>query len=293
LSREIFLMETKAEMTRKESTNWLPATKMWSLILMWCCTLSIPVTHGAAQADKREIVRRATQSSYSLRRLGLLEFKANVQPNWALMTKNLQANPEAMKMLNGLIFSVLLRPDGSVKVEHESSLPIPSAQEENVKQIYGSMDEMLRGFFMTWKVLMLTSPFPAVESEYQLQDLDGEYLLTYKEGNTDISTTMTKELAIEEIRVSSDAFKGSVRPQLTKTPTGYVLVGYQGRYEPTAGPGKTKLDIQIDYQEVNGLQLPRKLSLDAIYDGSPVQMELRFSQYQLKLADSGVPRKSN
>lgn len=280
-------------MMQKKSTNRLWAMKMCSLILTWFCTLTIPVAHGAAQADKREIVRRATQSSYSLRRLGLLEFKANVQPNWELAAKNFKANPGAMKMLNSLMFSVSLKPDGSVKIEHESSLPIPSAQEENVKQIYSGMDEMLSGFFMTWNVLMLTSPFPAIESEYQLQNLDGKYLLTYKEGNADISTTMTKELAIEEIKVSSDAFKGSVRPQLTKTPKGYVLVGYQGNYEPTAGLGKTRLDIQIDYQEVNGLQLPRKLSLDGIYDGSPVQMELQFSQYQLKLADSGVPRKSD
>jgi hypothetical protein len=279
-------------MMQKKSANRLSA-KMLSLILTWFCTVAIPVTHGAAQVDKREIVRQATQSSYSLRRLGLLEFKANVQPNWTLIAKNYEANPEAMKMLNGLIFSVSLRPDGSAKVAHASSVPIPGGQEENVKQIYAGMDKMLSGFFVTWNLFMLTSPFPAVESEYQLKDLDGKYLLTYKEGDADVSTTMTKDLAITEIRVSSEAFKAAIEPQFTKTQKGYVLVGYQASYKPTAGLGKTELGIQLDYQEVNGLQLPRKLSLDAIYDGGPVQMELQFSQYQLKLADSGVSRKSN
>ena len=144
------------------------------------------------------------------------------------------------------------------------------------------MDEMLGGFFATWNLFMLTSPFPAVGGEYQLQDLAGKYLLTYKEGNADVTTTMTRELAIEEIRVSSEGFKSSIKPQFTKTQRGYVLVGYHASYEPTAGPGKTRLGIQIDYQEVNGLQLPRRLSLDAIYDESPAQMELQFSQYQLK-----------
>jgi hypothetical protein len=99
---------------------------------------------------------------------------------------------------------------------------------------------------------------------------------------------MTRELQIKEIKVSANAFKAAVRPQFTKTAKGYILVGYEATYDPTSGPGKTSLNIKLDYQEVSGLQLPHKLSLDAIYDGSPAQVELEFNQYQLKLADSGV-----
>jgi hypothetical protein len=283
-------MRTETGRTGKDR---LPATMIWSLILAGFLALAIPAAPVSAQVDRRAVVRQAIQSYYSLRRLGLLEFKANVQPNWTLIVKGSVANPEAMKMLNGLMFSVSLKPDGSVNVEHESGTPIPAVQEENVKQIYAGMDQTLTGFFATWNLFMLTSPFPDVDSEYQLQDWGGQYLLIYKDRNTDVSTTLTKELVITEIRISSSSFKASIKPQLTKKPQGYVLVGYQGSYDPTTGPGKTRLGIQVDYQEVNGLQLPLKLNLDAIYDGSPAQMELQFSRYQLKLADSGVSRKSN
>lgn len=280
-------------MSQKKSTKRLPATVMWLVILTWFCSLAVPLTTSNAETDKREIVRRATESYYSLRKLGLLEFKATFQPNWALMAKNAEANPEAMKMLNSLVLSVSLRPDGSVRVTNDTKVPIPTGQKETVKQLRAAMEETLSGFFLTWNLFMLNSPFPAVESEYEIQDFDGAYLLAYREGSADVSMTMTRDLAITEIKVFAGGFKTSVKPQLTKTEKGYVLVGYQATYEPTSGPGNAKLTLQLDYQEVNGLQLPRKLNLDATYDGAPVQMELQFSQYQLKLADSGASRKSN
>jgi len=196
-------------------------------------------------------------------------------------------------MFNGLIYSLSLKPDGSVKVEHQASVPIPGNQEENVRKISGGMEQMLSGFFATWNFFMFNSPFPDVESEYQLQEADGKYLLTYNEGETSVSTTMTKEFAILQVEVSSQTFKASIKPQQLKTPKGYILMGYQGTFDPATGPGKTSLDLQLDYQEVSGLQLPRKLKLDAISDGVPAQLELQFSQYHVELADSGLPRKSN
>jgi hypothetical protein len=278
---------------RKESSKSLAARVVWSVILMCSHILASSICLAASQIDEREIVRQANQSYYDLRKLGLLEFKANVQPNWDLMAKRWEPNPEALKMLKGLMYSVSLRSDGSVKVNHEASIPIPGTQEENVKQLSVGMDQMLSGFFVTWNLFMLRSPLPAVESDYQLENRDGKYVLTYQDGDAHVLTTMTKELAVLQIEVSSPTFKASIKPQFLKTAKGYVLVGYQATYDPVAGPGKTTLGIQLDYQEVSGLQLPRKLNLDGIYDGSPMQVELQFSQYQLKLADSGVPPKSN
>ncbi len=264
----------------------------WPLTLMCACMLATPVTF-AIQTNEREIVRQATQSYYNLRRLGLVEFKANVQPNWTLIATESRANPEALKLLNGLMYSVSLKSDGSVKFDHKASVPIPREQEENVRQISAGMDQTLSGFFVIWNLFMLNSPLPTVESEYQLQDRDGKYFLTYQDGEAQVGTAMTKDLAILQIDISTPEFKASMKPKFSKTPNGYVLAGYQATYDPVAGPGKATLGIQLDYQEVRGLQLPRKLIIDGSYDGSPVHLELQFNQYQLELADSAVPRKSN
>jgi hypothetical protein len=138
---------------------------------------------------------------------------------------------------------------------------------------------------------MLDSPFPAVESEFELEDVGGRYLLSYKDGDTNVSTTMTKELEILQIEIRSPKLRASVKPVLSKTDGVYILLGYQATYDPIDGTGKSSLNVQLDYQDVDGLQLPRRFNLNAIYDGTPAQVELLFTKYQVELANSAPAAK--
>ena len=256
-----------------------------------CCSLAclnVPAAHGADLANKKEIVKQARAAYYSLRKLGLSEFQANIKPNWEMtLKKELETNPEGaqngLKMLNGLHFSMTLDPAGNVKVEHRSDAPPPNEQvAAGFNQIYSGMDQAVSGFFATWSLFMLTSPFPAVESAYQLEEVNGQYRLSYKEGSSDVATTMNKDLTIIEIVVNSPEFKSTIKPQISKSPKGFLLSGYEGDYKPTSGTGDVQLKVRLDYQQVSGLQLPNKLDMDSVYDGAPTQMQLVFSDYQVK-----------
>lgn len=258
------------------------------LILICACGLAASTAHGTGRGDKQAIIAQARQAYYSLSRFGLIEFQSNIQPNWELVLKSeIAANPsgaqESLRLLNGLHFPMSLDPKGNVKVNHTADFTPPNEKAaEGFKQIYAGLDEAMSGFFATWNPFMLSSPFPEVDSEYQLEDLDGEYRLSYKDGTADVVTTMTGDLAITEIKVSATEFKSSIKPRFMKTQKGYVLTGYEATYQPATGPGVTRLSVQLDYQEVNGLQLPRKLHMDGVYDGNSFEMELLFSKYQVK-----------
>ena len=216
------------------------------------------------------------------------EFQASIRPNWELtLKKELQSNPEGaqngLKMLNGIHFSMTLDPQGNVKVEHNTDAPPPNeAAAAGFQQIYSGMDQAVSGFFATWSLFMLTSPFPAIESEYRLESVAGQYRLSYKDGGSDVVTTMNKDLTITGIVVDSPQFKSTILPQFAKSPKGLMLSSYTGDYKPASGPGVVHLNIRIDYQEVSGFQLPRALDLDSIYDGAPTQMQLAFSSYSVK-----------
>lgn len=238
---------------------------------------------GAHQTDKQAVIGQAKRSYYSLRSLGLAEFQAKLQPNWPVAVKGIESNPKTMKLLNGLKFSMTLGQDDKVKVDHEATVAATSPSvEAGFKQIFEGIDQFVIGFFDTWKLFMLNSPFPEVSSEYKLEDRGNEYLVTYKEGSADISTRMTKEFGITEISVSSSEFKSTIKPRLTKTDKGYVMTGFQGTYLPTSGAGKAEIDAQITYQEVNGLQLPLKLHANSSYDGSSNETEISFSDYKVR-----------
>jgi len=261
------------------------------IALLVCCALScltVPVAQGADLANKKEIIKQARDAYYSLRRAGLSEFHANIKPTWEIaLKKELQENPEGaqngLKMLNGLHFSMTLNPAGKVTVEHRSDAPPPNEQvAQGFNQIYSGMDQAVSGFFATWSLFMLTSPFPGDEIEYQLQDVGGQYRLSYKDGNADVITTMNKNLTVTEIVVNSPEFKSTIRPQLSKSSNGFLLSGYEGNYEPTAGSGSVQLKVRLNYQQVSGLELPGTLDLDSVLDGAATQMQLVFSDYHVK-----------
>ena len=259
------------------------------LILICSCGLAASPVHATDRGDKQVIIAQARQAYYSLSRFGLIEFQSNIQPNWELVLKDeMVANPsaaqESLRLLNGLHFPIRLDPKGNVKVNHIADFAPPNERvAEGFQRIYGGMEQAVSGFFESWNLFMLNSPFPEVDGEYQLEDLGGQYRLYYKEGAADVVTTMTGDFAITEIKVSTTEFKSSIKPHFISTQKGYVLTGYEANYQPVTGPGATRLSVQLDYQEVNGLQLPRKLHLDGVYEGrNPFEMELLFSKYQVK-----------
>lgn len=266
----------------------LLSLKLWALFAYSVWGLAVPLARGADVANKKEILQKARQAGYSLKGRGLLEFQAAVTPNWRPVLKDLLAsNPaqaeEALKLLNGIHFLVSMDPDGVVKVTHQADVAAPNAKAaEGFSQIYAGMEQAMTGFFDTWKPFMLTAALPDPESVYTLEETPTGYLLTYSEGTTGVATTLSKELVITECKVNSPAFKSTVKPQFAKSSQGFLLTGYDATYDGASAGDHVVLTVQIENQETAGQQLPRKLTLSGVYQGSPFFMELAFSDYRVK-----------
>ena len=252
------------------------------------CAVSLSA-RGEPQTNKQDIVKQARQASCSLRRLGLVEYSATITPNWELLLKDeIKADPEGaqagLKLLSGLRFAMTLDKDGKVNVTHQSDAPAADEKQAAAfKQIFDGMDETISGFFATWEPFMLTSPFPAAEGDFQLNNVENGYRLIYSEGPTGIVTTMTKDFSITSLVISATDFKSSIKPRFSKSNLGLVISSYEGVYTPISGPGSTHLNVQIDYLDSNGLRLPRKVTLDGDINGSPFAAELLFSDYKVKV----------
>src|SRR6266481_3457905 len=249
----------------------------------------IATKKATAIASNKAILRRARKASYNLRNRGLLEFQATVNPNWRLVLKDQFASDPtsadaALKLLNGIHFTVAMDPAGVVKVTHQTDVAAPNPKaEEGFAQIYSGMEQAMTGFFDSWKPFMLTEPFPEVESVYNLQKTPTGYLLTYQESeNTDVATTMSKRLVITEMRVTTPAFKSVLKPQFVRSPQGLLLTRYDAIYDGITDNSHVVLSVQIENQETSGQQLPSKLSLQGTSEGFPFSMELALGNYQVK-----------
>lgn len=245
-------------------------------------------TTGTDNAAQKQVIQRGHDAYYSLRAQGLDEFQSTVKPNWEQVLKDQNAGDPAqaqaaLKLLNGLHFTMLLDKNGKVTVSHTTDTEPPNEQvKQGFDQIYSGIDQAVSGFFATWSLFMLTTPFPAVDSPYQLDDLGSQYRLSYKDGSSDVVTFMSKDLTITEIKVISPEFISIVQPQMTKTAKGFVLTSYAGDYTPKSGSGVVHLNVKISHAPVNGLQLPVSLIADTTLDGAPTHMELAFSNHQVK-----------
>jgi len=264
--------------------------RAWMALLLCCSmlTFALPLAHGADRADKRDIIKKARAAYYSLRSHGLDSFDASVQPNWRLVLKEqLAQDPagaeKALTMLNGIHFKISLGQDGKVTItHHEDVAPTNQKAAEGFEQIFSGMEQAMSGFFDSWSPFMLTSPFPDPAGEYTLEDVNAQYRLSYKDGAAAIATTMSQDLVISEIKVDSPEFKSVLRPQFSRSAQGLLLTGYQATYQGAGGGAAVQLNVRIENQPINGLQLVRKLNLDGSYQGTPFQMELMFSDYQVK-----------
>jgi hypothetical protein len=265
-----------------------PLWRKLCLLLLVACSLTAMAQAQTAVPDSKKVIEDARHAYYGLRSAGLDEFRATVKPNWELILKDqIKSDPVAaqagLKLLNGLHFSMLLDQSDKVTVTHHAdTTPSTEQQRQGFDQIYSGMDQAISGFFATWSLFMLNSPFPSPDEKYTLENLGTQYRLSYKDHSSDVVTMMGKNLIITDIKVNSAEFTSSVRPQFVHTAKGFVLTGYDADYKPTSGPGVVKLSLKIEHEPVSGLQLPSSLVMDSVMDGAPTHMELAFSEHEVK-----------
>jgi hypothetical protein len=258
------------------------AVRLFVSQLICCCILLPTLASAQKLVDKQAILSQARQSYYNLHNEGLATFQCSVTPNWERILQGEGRHDAAtidatVKTLSQLRFATNVAADNSVKLTH-NDLPGQSQQmKDALRQIYGGMEQMTSGFFDSWGLFMLSTPFPEINSKYQLDTIGPQYRLTYKEGTADVVTTMGRDFSITELRVTSPEFDSSLQPTFTKTPRGLVLRGYDASYQSQKPKETTRLKVLIDYQEVQGFQMLQKLNLSGTHDGTEFALEMVFS----------------
>lgn len=256
-----------------------------ALLALGLACLLQPSVARAQETDKKEILKKARQSYANLKERGLVEFKAQLAPNWELILKEQSADAKVFEAtlakLKEIKFAMTYSAQGAVKVTHEGE---PAAenpkQAAGLKQIYGGMSQTVSGFFMTWTPFMQSPPLPELETDFKLVEKDDLYRLTYKEGGADVETTLGKDYALRELKVVTPDFASTLKPTFQKTPEGWVLTGYDATYE---GPGSsTSFKAVIENKDAGGFPLPSKLNFKGTFNKSPIAMEIAFTDYEVK-----------
>jgi hypothetical protein len=121
---------------------------------------------------------------------------------------------------------------------------------------------------------VVNSPLP--ETQIKIENLNNQYRASYTTQSGEVTIAMNADFSVYEWILSTPTRKQTVKPQFQKTPDGFLLTDYKQVFEPVGEGIKTTLDVHIDYQDVNGMKLPRKVRLNGMHGNEPVEAELVF-----------------
>lgn len=236
-----------------------------------------------SSTDGKRIIQQARRSYYSLTAAGLIEFQCDVLPDWDFIYKQSPAGQELLPILKKTHFQGVVGPSGASTISHQSDVaPSSEAAAASVHTAVSGVESLLTGFFAVWSQYAFTPPLPEVDDKYQLEDLGERYRLTYRQrGLIDVLTLMNRDFAIEEDYVRAPQFSLRMRPKFASTKSGFEFVGYESS-EQVGENMFLQSSVNIEYQEVEALQLPRTVNATIGQAPSPMTVRLSFTNYKVK-----------
>jgi hypothetical protein len=231
--------------------------------------------------DKAKTLEAARERYYNLRTLGMSEVQVAIQPNWEVLLEGTNAAPSARTLLNKLHFWISIDAAGKFLLSHDGKA-LPADQVEGVEKIFKGVNSSVTGFFRTWSIFLLTSPFPAPGSDYSVERQANGFRFSQRQNDLDVAIETDNEFVITEIRAVEADRTSSLKPVLEKTPAGLVLKGYTASSRRSDG-GNTTVHASLEYGTVSGLRLLHKVNLDTVFQGNAAKFEWVFTDYQVKM----------
>lgn len=261
------------------------------LVVLGCLTLlqaqapQAPASKSpapSAPVDTKKVMAEARAAYYSLASMGFTGARCSIVPDWKkVLGENVEAAEldQQVKRLDHLKFAVIVNGSGAAIVTHSIDEGADDLDPAGVKQIFDGMDQMVGGVFQTWTPFMVAGLFPADDVVSKLELVGENYKLTYKDGDSDITTMMDKNYQISEVTVLSPQLRATMRPKFEKSPKGFVLTGYDSNFKAVGDPGETNMTVKLENQDVSGFLMISKLGLKILGD-KPIVMDLAFSNCQ-------------
>jgi hypothetical protein len=232
--------------------------------------------------DKKIILEKALHTYYILENQGLKSFQCVVQLDWKKFVDMAAEKPTSgddprLALLTPVQYSVAVDDQGNPKIT--PVMATGGTIDHSMDAIVAGAQRTILGFFQSWNSMVLASLFsPSEEDSYTMLEQPDGYKLTEVVGELTTELALTKEFVLTTMKSTAPGVIILIKPQYTKTEKGLLLMT---GLDDDINNGSQKVNIQIQYQTVEGFQLPGKVSYQVTFSGQTIAMDLTFAKYQL------------
>jgi len=235
--------------------------------------------------DKNNVLKKANGTYYNLGSSGLIEFSCQVLPDWDTAYKDLKMDAvgrdQVLPAARQMHFRVVVGPTGAASVSHQSDVAPPNeGVAKRLRDVTDGMDRMLTGFFQTWSQFMINPPLSGSDSDYQMEETSAGYRFTADEKDVHAVISMGRDFVIDTVEAKTPTFEGTVHPHFTPHVGGLVLSKYEANY--SAGSNSQALSVSVEYQDIEGLPLPRTITLTMSLPQGKLNEPIAFADCRIK-----------
>ena len=225
-----------------------------------------------ASATKASILSKAAVSYYILQSRGLKSFQCDVQPNWAQIV----TDTDQLAAVNQVEFSAAIDDQGGVQVA--AFLPGGATIDPSLSQIVGGLQQTITGFFQTWNTFVLSPLLPQPDDTaigFSSQ-ADG-YHFGKQSQNMSVDLVVTKDALLTEMKVVMPTETVVLKPGFIPTDKGLLLISTSS----DLNNGAQKVDFQLQYQEVDGFEMPVMAAYQVTLPNQVVSINLSLTDYKI------------
>ena len=231
--------------------------------------------------DKAQLLLKARQIYYVLQNQGLKSFQCTVQPDWAKFAKAMtqsgaSVDDAKIALVTPVAFTATVDNEGTATAT--PFLASGGTIDPSVNQMVGGAKQVIEGFFKSWGSIVVTGIFaPSDDTNLTLSNQPDGYHFSQKMDQTNVDIVLNGDSLLITLKVATPSTIVVMNPKYAKTDKGLLLSSVNS----DINNGTQKVNFDVQYQTVEGFQLPAKVGYQVVLPTQTVSVEMLFSKYQI------------
>jgi hypothetical protein len=231
--------------------------------------------------DKTQLLSKARQIYYVLQNQGVKSFQCTIQPDWAKFAKFMTQNGTSVDqakiaLITPVAFTAVVDEQGNATAT--PFLTTGGSVDPTVDQMVGGAKQVIEGFFKSWGSVVFTGIFaPSDDQNLTMSPQPDGIHFSQKTGEANVDLVLNRDSLLTTMKVTTTSTIIVMNPKYSKTDKGLLMASLNS----DINNGTQKVNFEVQYQTVEGFQLPGKVSYQVTFPTQAVSIEMTFSDYQI------------